>query len=94
MSDSPANERRAVKKIVADLLSRSDRQFVAAYANTRSITEAGIRWAEFRGKTYANRDTAASKASRKLSEVRRKIEESGSPELWFEMMGLGSQPSR
>jgi len=70
-------------------LTRSDRQFIAAYCEGGGLAEVGRRWALLRGsRPYKTSDAAANSASRKFVELKRRLAASGNSELLYEWMGL------
>lgn len=84
MADSTISAR---EKTLAGL-TRSDRQFLLAYSESRTLVESAYRWAKIRRITLKSRDVAAKTGSRKLIEIRRKIAALGSSEDFFEYLGL------
>jgi hypothetical protein len=87
MSATPEAPRR--RKKVVDLMTRSDREFIAAYAQSRTLVEAGRLWGKSRGVDYASSDSAGAQAGRKLRDLQKKIARMGDAEMFWEYLGLG-----
>lgn len=77
-----------IPKKVSRALTRSDRLALLAYAQTTSITEAGLKWCELRGMPGQSPLQAEANLSRKISQIRKRLEEVGTPELFWEALGL------
>ena len=77
-----------IPRAVSKTLSKTDRQALLAYSQTKSITEAGHCWGKMRGITYQDDSAANSCMSRKISDIRDRLEKAGAPELFWEALGL------
>jgi hypothetical protein len=78
-----------VEKILA-ILTRSDRLALLAYAQSKSMTEAGLKWSELRGVVNSTPEASVAHMSRKISDIRKKLDAAGTPELFWEALGLGA----
>lgn len=75
-------------KKISHTLKKSDRVALLAYAQSNSMTEAGLKWSEMRGVVNSTPQAAEAHMSRKIADIRRRLEEAGTPELFWEALGL------